>query len=139
MYIHKVHINLYHCQGLYTNHIISMYKLNIVDIYTQGTYKSISLSGFIYKSYHHHVYFPCQQGQTGLLDSKPPFYSVLSLITLYILHSKIASYNSIPSLLWSTSPPISFYYNLPTLQGGKRRKQRDKCLQKILTNLQRVC
>ena len=44
-----------------------------------------------------------------------PFYSVLSHVTLYIQHSKIALYNFIPSLSWSTSSPLSFYYTLPTL------------------------
>ena len=42
-------------------------------------------------------------------------FTLLSEAMLCIQYSKIASYSFIPSLLWSTSPPMSFYYNLHTL------------------------
>ena len=54
---------------------------------------------------------PC----TGLLNNKLSLYSALSHVTLHIQHSNITSYNFIPSLSWSTSPLMSFYYNLSTL------------------------
>ena len=46
------------------------------------------------------------------LDSKLPFYCVLCHAMLHIQHSKIASYNFIPNLSWSTSPHVSYYYLL---------------------------
>ena len=42
-------------------------------------------------------------------------FTFLCHITLYIQHSKNFSHNFILSLLWSTSLPMSFYYNVPTL------------------------
>ena len=39
-------------------------------------------------------------------------FTLCCAMSLYIQHSKITPYNFIPSLLWSTSLPKSFYYNL---------------------------
>ena len=65
-----------------------------------------------YSNDHHDVQmsiFYASMGYMGLLYSK--FYSILVHAMLCIQHSEMASHNFIPSISWSTFPPMFSYYS----------------------------